>query len=159
MLMRWRFTARRTTETLVAECDDTEDLPWTGRPAAGSWDKPMHHWRVVREPPPPLPPQHPLDTTRPWPATEPAPIFWHLVKHPPVTAPWRSRLGFTVDETARATGDESFRWHVLSECPDEQSCPIHGRNEPPVLDPLPPVPYPPLAEDTLAGEFAAGYLP
>ncbi len=28
----------------------------------------------------------------------------------------------------------SWRWHVLSECPDEGSCPIHGRNEPPGLD-------------------------
>jgi hypothetical protein len=25
----------------------------------------------------------------------------------------------------------SFHWHVLSECPDEGACPIHGINEPP----------------------------
>lgn len=24
---------------------------------------------------------------------------------------------------------EPWRWHVLSECPDEDSCPIHGLNE------------------------------
>jgi hypothetical protein len=122
--MRWRFTARRTTETVTIERDDTDD------PAA--WPPAMHQWQVIREPPPA---PHPLDTTRPWPLTEPAPIFWRLVKHPPVTAPWRSRLGFTVDETARATGDTAG------------------------LDPLPPVPYQELTEDTLAGEYAAGYLP
>jgi len=122
---RWRerFTLRRVTETVTIERDDTEDLP--------AWPPAMHQWEVVREPPPQVP-QHPLDTTRPWPLTEPAPIFWHLVKHPPVTARWRAHLEFTVAEATNAALDTA----------DE-------------LVPLPPVPYQELIEDTLAGEFAA----
>jgi hypothetical protein len=122
--MRWRFTARRTTETVTIERDDTDTL--------AAWPAAMHQWQVVREPPPA---PHPLDTSAPWPLTEPAPIFWHLVKHPPVTARWRAHLEFTVAEATNAALDTA------------------------ALDPLPPVPYQELAEDTLAGEYAAGYLP
>jgi hypothetical protein len=30
-----------------------------------------------------------------------------------------------------SAASESFRWHVLSECPDEGPCPIHGRQPDP----------------------------
>jgi len=26
-------------------------------------------------------------------------------------------------------GDHAWGWHLLSDCPDEVACPIHGRNE------------------------------
>ena len=128
---RWRerFTLRRVTETVTIERDDTEDLgTWGPSPV-------MHQWRVVREPPPA---PHPLDLSVPWPrhltAAEPAPIGQYLLEHPPVRARWRQHHPFTVDQARRdliaTTGAQP-------------------------LDPLPPVPYRELAEDTLAGEFAA----
>ena len=117
---RWRFTARRTTHQITIERDD-EDLPTVAWP-------PAHHWEILREPPPPA---HPLDTTRPWPVTEGAPIFQRLLEHPPVTAKWRPHLEFTVAEAANAARDTT------------------------TLAPLRPVvPYPELEPDTLAGEFA-----
>jgi len=44
----------------------------------------------------------PLDRDCPVPITQPAAIFWQLIKRPPVRAKWRAHLAFTVHETARA---------------------------------------------------------
>jgi hypothetical protein len=35
----------------------------------------------------------------------------------------------------RAGVPSGFRWHVLSQCPDEQACTIHGRNDEPAACP------------------------
>jgi DNA repair exonuclease SbcCD ATPase subunit len=32
------------------------------------------------------------------------------------------------EHDAAGQQQEDFKWHVLSECPDEEKCPIHGRN-------------------------------
>jgi hypothetical protein len=39
-----------------------------------------------------------------------------------------------VDGAATAPAGDGFRWHVLSACPDETACPIHGLNEEPAVE-------------------------
>src|SRR5213079_1753097 len=43
-----------------------------------------------------------LDPRFPIRLTDSAPVFWRLLRHPPVTSRWRAHLDFTVTETARA---------------------------------------------------------
>ena len=42
---------------------------------------------------------------------------------------------------------ETFRWHVLSECPDEESCPIHGQVPPEIAHEDRPVTWTGLGPD------------
>jgi hypothetical protein len=122
MPRRRRVTFKRTRAVEAVEVtvtEDTEDLavlaldPWQRFPLACA---------------------DPLDRSVPVPLTEPAPVFWYLLRHPPVRAPWRPHLAFTVEEAARA---------VL-----QDACP------PPAVTVAVPRTYPELAEDTLAHEFA-----
>ena len=42
----------------------------------------------------------------------------------------REEAGQIAQGVLDLAADTQFRWHVLSECPDEGPCPIHGRPEP-----------------------------
>jgi hypothetical protein len=82
-----------------------------------------------------------------------SPVFWHLIRRPPVKARWRARLGFTVDETARAVLAEDVQQEAFVR-PLEETAPL-----PVAAVPVPRV-YPELAEAALAREFTGpGAIP
>ena len=83
------------------------------------------------------------------PSPEPGPppgrtsyVFRNLIRHPPPDARW-AHPGFIADEAARAAAQLS----VTAAFPPRGPAPTV------VVVAEPPVPYPPLAEDTLAHEF------
>jgi hypothetical protein len=89
-----------------------------------------------------------LDPRFPIGFTLPPVVFDRLLAHPPVTAPWRSRLEFTVDAARRAFAQDA----ALAPARTYQ---VAG----PVTAPMPvirveaPRTYPELEPETLAHEF------
>ena len=85
-----------------------------------------------------------LDPARHVPVTGPAPVFARLVRHPPVTAPWRAHLGFTADLAARA---------VWQDAGHTGRPPWRAAEVRPAVIVEVPRTYAELEPDTLAGEF------
>ena len=89
-----------------------------------------------------------LDPRFPIGFTLPPAAFDRLLAHPPVTAPWRSRLGFTIDTVARAAAQDAALAPARTyQAVDDGTAPL------PVIKVPVPRTYPELEEDTLAHEF------
>ena len=113
-----RFTAERTTTKTVTTEEVTE--------------------RVIVEPPPPPPPVPVL-------ASDPAPVFAHLLRHPPGGARW-AHPDFIADVAARAAGDGRQETFVV---PYADTAPI------PVIRVPVARTYPELDPDLLDSQFTA----
>jgi hypothetical protein len=88
-----------------------------------------------------------LDARCPIGFTLPPAVFDRLLAHPPVTAPWRSRLPFTIDATTRARAQDQALVEARTFRVVEDTAPL------PVIRGEIPREYPELFPDTLAHEF------
>ena len=135
MRFRRRTVIREREVTVTEEAHDDPGwqptIAWHYEPPPARYQPPPAELQGVDE----------LDPVRHVPITGPAPVFARLVRHPPVTAPWRAHLGFTADLVTRAVQQDAAPpgpWPVVT--------------APAVVVEVPRT-YAELEPDTLAGEF------